>query len=108
MHGFQVLHDERTDVRLRTLNPHWGHKTRPIATWPMVDSVKLTIWDWDLVSPDDELGSVYFPIDYLVQFTEEAELTHEVTTTDGQRHGRVRLRVQFTPDREVGNARINM
>ena len=46
-------------------------------------------------------GSVYFPIDYLVQFTEEAELTHEVTTTDGQRHGRVRLRVQFTPDREV-------
>jgi hypothetical protein len=100
----KTIHEERSATIQQSIDPEWNFVTH-LQFGASTLGLDITVWDWDRSSADDKLGSTFLTVEYLQQFREETEVVHALTTphtviggvTSSRRHGRLRLKLKFTP-----------
>ena len=89
----------RSRVRTKTLNPVWeqSHEFVGYLEDMVSKPIRIKVWDWDVLSLNDPIGSCQIDVSALtrVGYGAEHALHFDDITLDGVSHGRISFSVHF-------------
>jgi Ca2+-dependent lipid-binding protein len=60
----------QTKVKVKSVDPEWNESFVLMVT-DISEDLRVSIWDYDMLSEDDEIGHVTFPLTDLASIDEE-------------------------------------